>query len=179
MLVTWSQQVPFFNGIVEFQALDGHGGPPVGVLRLEHGAEAPPAQVVQVRQLLAGDHRQGAGQTADVHTAHSRVRLHSSLWAFTGTHWGFILHWVSLWKLNCPFMVKAMRKSSSIHTHEIMSLMTASKLSYCSGGLSKKRASEKWFTRLQKSKAQPKTTGNSGTSHPPVYSWYAAGPASN
>lgn len=69
---------PFSDRTVEFEALDGHGGPPVRVLRLEHGAEAPPAQVVQVGQLLVGDHRQGAGQTADVHTAHRRARLHGA-----------------------------------------------------------------------------------------------------
>lgn len=76
----WSHphRVPFSNRTVEFQALDGHSGPPVGMLCLEHGAEAPSAQVVQVCQLLVGDHRQGAGQIANVHTAHSRGRLHSS-----------------------------------------------------------------------------------------------------
>lgn len=78
MEVRTETQVPFSNGTVELQALDGHRGPPVRVLRLEHGAEAPSAQVVQVRQLLVRDHRQGAGQAADVHTAHSRARLHGS-----------------------------------------------------------------------------------------------------
>lgn len=71
--------LPFSDGAVEFQALDGHGGPPVGVLRLEDGAEAPPAQVVQVRQLLVGDHRQVAGQAANVHAARGRGRLHRRL----------------------------------------------------------------------------------------------------
>lgn len=70
--------VPFPDRTVEFQTLDGHGGPPVGVLRLEHGAEAPSAQVVQVGQLLVGDHRQGAGQAADIQTTHGRGRLHST-----------------------------------------------------------------------------------------------------
>lgn len=46
------------------------------MLRLEHGAEAPSAQVVEVCQLLVGNHRQVAGQVANVHTAHSRSRLH-------------------------------------------------------------------------------------------------------
>lgn len=68
--------VPFYNWRVELQALDGHSGPPVGVLPLEHGAEAPSAQIVQVRQFILGDHRQGAGQAADIQTA--RSWLHSS-----------------------------------------------------------------------------------------------------
>lgn len=46
------------------------------MLRLEDGAEAPSAQVVKVRQLLVGNHRQVAGQVANVQTAHSRGRLH-------------------------------------------------------------------------------------------------------
>lgn len=71
-------RLPFSNRTVEFQALDGHRGPPVGVLSLEHGAEAASAEVVQVCQLLVGDHRQGASQTANVHTAHTRGGLHSS-----------------------------------------------------------------------------------------------------
>lgn len=69
-------QLPFSDGAVELQTLDGHRGPPVRVLSLKHGAEAAPAQVVQVGQLLVGDHRQVAGQVANVHTAHSRGRLH-------------------------------------------------------------------------------------------------------
>lgn len=67
--------VPFSHR-VELQALDGHSCPPVGVLRLEHGAEAPPAQVVQVRQLLVRNHRQSARQAADVHTARGSERFH-------------------------------------------------------------------------------------------------------
>lgn len=58
-LKTTLTPVPFSDR-VELQALDGHGGSPVGMLRLEDGAEAPSAQVVQVRQLLVGDHRQSA-----------------------------------------------------------------------------------------------------------------------
>lgn len=75
--VLWRKhELPFSDGAVEFQTLDGHSGPPVAVLCLEYGAEAPPAQVVQVCQLLVGNHRQVAGQVANVHTALSRVRLH-------------------------------------------------------------------------------------------------------
>lgn len=39
-------RVPFSNRTVKFQALDGHSGPPVRVLCLEHGTEGPFAQVV-------------------------------------------------------------------------------------------------------------------------------------
>lgn len=78
---TRARTLPLSDGAVELQALDGHSGPPVGVLRLEHGAEAPPAQVVQVGELLVGDDGQGAGQAADVHTADGRGRLHRAYWA--------------------------------------------------------------------------------------------------
>lgn len=54
------------------------------MLRLEHGAEAASAQVVQVGQLLVGDRCQGAGQTSDIHTARRRGRLHGRLWSFYG-----------------------------------------------------------------------------------------------
>lgn len=66
-------RIPFSHR-VELQALDGHCGPPVGVLRLEDRAEAALAQVVQVGQLLVGDDRQSAGQAADIHVA--RGALH-------------------------------------------------------------------------------------------------------
>lgn len=72
-------RVPFSHG-VELQTLDGHGGPPVRVLRLEHGAKPPSAQVVQVRQLLVRDHGQSARQAADVYAARGPERLHQ--WPF-------------------------------------------------------------------------------------------------
>lgn len=76
ILFTRTASVVPLSDRVQLQTLDGHRGPPFRVLRLEHGSEAPPAQVVQVGQLLVRDHRQGAGQAAYVHAARGRRRLH-------------------------------------------------------------------------------------------------------